>query len=140
MALERTLVLVKPDGVRRGLVGEIIGRFERKGLRIAGLRMLRFDDALAQRHYAEHVEKPFFPELKEFITSGPVVAIAVEGDMAIEVVRAMMGKTKFFEAAPGTIRGDLAFSTTENLVHGSDSPASAARELPLFFTEDQLFV
>ena len=138
MTHERTLVLVKPDGVRRALVGEIIGRFERKGLRLVALRMLRFDEDLADRHYAEHVGKPFFPDLKEFITGGPVVAMVIEGDMAIEVVRAMMGKTRFNEAAPGTIRGDFAFSTTENLVHGSDSPESAAREIPLFFAEDQI--
>jgi len=138
MNLERTLVLIKPDGVERGLVGEIIGRFERKGLRIAALRMIRFDEALIDRHYAEHVGKSFFAGLKSFMMSGPVVAMIVEGDLAISVVRAMMGATKFFEAAPGTIRGDHAFSVTENLVHGSDSPESAAREIPLFFSADQI--
>ncbi len=138
MTHERTLVLVKPDGVRRALVGEIIGRFECKGLRLSALRMLRVDEDLADRHYEEHVSKPFFPDLKQFITGGPVVAMVIEGDMAIEVVRAMMGKTRFNEAAPGTIRGDFAFSTTENMVHGSDSPESAAREIPLYFTEDQI--
>ena len=100
--------------------------------------MLRVDEDLADRHYEEHVSKPFFPDLKQFITGGPVVAMVIEGDMAIEVVRAMMGKTRFNEAAPGTIRGDFAFSTTENMVHGSDSPESAAREIPLYFTEDQI--
>lgn len=138
MSLERTLVLVKPDGVARGLIGEILTRFERKGLKVLGLRLLRFDAALAERHYAEHVGKPFYPGLVEFIMSGPVVALALEGESVISVVRQMMGPTKFFEAAPGTIRGDYAFSVMGNLVHGSDSPASAARELPLFFSEDQL--
>ena len=138
MSMERTLVLVKPDGVARGLIGEILGRFERKGLKVAALRMLRFDEELINRHYAEHIGKSFFEGLKSFIMSGPVVAMVIEGDLAISVVRAMMGATKFFEAAPGTIRGDFAFSVTENLVHGSDSPESAAREIPLFFTPDQL--
>ena len=139
MAVEQTLVLVKPDGVKRALIGEIVARFERKGLRIAALRMLRFDDALVGRHYGEHEGKPFFEGLKRFIMSGPVVAMVIEGDQAIGVVRAMMGATKFFEAAPGTIRGDYAFSVTENLVHGSDSPESAAREIPLFFAAGQIF-
>jgi nucleoside-diphosphate kinase len=139
MALEQTLVLVKPDGVARRLVGEILARFERKGLRLAALRMLRFDEILVAKHYAEHVDKPFFPDLKSFIMSGPVVAMVIEGERAIEVVRSMMGATKFFEAAPGTIRGDYAFSVTENLVHGSDSAASAAREIPLFFASDEIF-
>ena len=130
---EKTLVLIKPDGVQRRLIGEIVSRFERKGLKISALRMLQFDADLADRHYAEHIGKPFYPDLKKFILSGPVVAMVVEGERAIEVVRTMMGATKYFEAAPGTIRGDLAFSVTENLVHGSDSPASAAREIPLFF-------
>jgi nucleoside-diphosphate kinase len=138
MSVERTLVLIKPDAVARGLAGELISRFERKGLRIAALRMLRFDEDLVDRHYGEHKGKDFFEPLKAFIMSGAVVALALEGDRAIEVVRAMMGATKFFEAAPGTIRGDLAFSVRENLVHGSDSPESAAREIPLFFDNDQL--
>ena len=138
MSIERTLVLIKPDGVARRLIGEIIARFERKGLRIAAMRMLRFDEDLVNHHYAEHIDKSFFDYLKQFTMSGPVVALVIEGDLAVSVVRAMMGATKFFEAAPGTIRGDYAFSITENLVHGSDSPASAAREIPLFFTEDQI--
>ncbi|HVL33848.1 MAG TPA: nucleoside-diphosphate kinase [Actinomycetota bacterium] len=132
---QRTLVLVKPDGVRRKLVGEIIRRFEAKTLTIAGMKMMTVDEELAKRHYAEHVEKPFFPELLAFITSGPVVAMAVEGEEAVTVVRTMMGVTNPVKAAPGTIRGDLGLITTENLVHGSDSPESAARELGLFFPE-----
>ena len=135
---ERTLVLVKPDGVRRRLIGEIIRRFEARGLKIAGLKMLHFDVALARRHYAGHVAKPFYPGLETFITSGPCVALVLEGADVIAMVRSMMGATRHLDAAPGTIRGDFAFSTTENLVHGSDSPASAEREIPLFFREDEL--
>ena len=135
MASQRTLVLVKPDGVRRRLVGEVIRRFEAKTLALVAMRMLTVDEALAKQHYAEHVEKSFFPELLQFITSGPVVAMAVEGDDAIPVVRQMMGATDPKKAAPGTIRGDFAIITTENLVHGSDSPESAARELGLFFPD-----
>ena len=136
---ERTLILAKPDAVRRGLVGEIVSRIERKGLRIIGLKMLQFDADLAKRHYDEHVEKPFYPGLEAFITSGPVAAIAVEGDDAIALMRTMMGKTKHTEAAPGTIRGDFSFSTVENLVHGSDSPERAQFELALYFKDDELF-
>ncbi|HVM40523.1 MAG TPA: nucleoside-diphosphate kinase [Acidimicrobiia bacterium] len=131
--MERTLVLCKPDAVERGLVGEIISRFERKQLRIVAMRMLTVDEALARRHYAEHVEKPFFPELLAFITRSPIVALAVEGTEAVSVVRGLMGATNPREAAPGTIRGDLTIEVTENLVHGSDSPESAARELDIFF-------
>ena len=138
MSVEQTLVLIKPDGVARGLIGEIIARFERRGLRLAALRLLRFDEALINRHYAEHLGKDFFPILKEFILSGPTVAMVLEGDRAIEIVRTMMGATKFYEAAPGTIRGDYANHITRNLVHGSDSPASAAREIPLFFEPEDL--
>lgn len=138
MAIERTLILVKPDGVKRGLVGEIIKRFENKGLQLRGLKMLQFTDELAEKHYAEHVGKGFFPELKAFITSGPVVAIALEGDEAVGLCRTMMGATKFTDAAPGTIRGDYAFSFTENLVHGSDSAESAKREIGIFFGEGDL--
>ena len=133
MAIERTLVLVKPDGVARGLIGEIIARFERKGFRIVALKMLTFTEELVNRHYAEHIDKPFFPRLKEFTMSGPAVAMVVEGDEVVSVVRLMMGATKFTEAAPGTIRGDYAYAMPANLVHGSDSPASAAREIPLYF-------
>lgn len=139
MAVQKTLLLVKPDGVKRGLAGEIIGRFERKGLRLAGLKMLRFTGEMAERHYADHVNKGFFPELKAFITSGPVVAMVIEGDEAVSVARLLMGATKFTEAAAGTIRGDLAFSTTENLIHGSDSPEAAAREIGIFFGPGEIF-
>jgi nucleoside-diphosphate kinase len=131
--IQRTFVMVKPDGVRRGLVGEVISRLERKGLRLTQARMLAIDRALAERHYAEHVEKPFFPDLAAFITSGPVLAMEWQGEEAVEVVRALMGVTDPSKAAPGTIRGDFGLITTENIVHGSDSPTSAERELELFF-------
>ncbi len=130
---ERTLVLVKPDGVRRGLVGEVISRFERLGFTILDLKMMRIDRDLAARHYAEHADKPFYGELVDYITSGPVVAMALEGDSAVEITRKVMGATDARAAAPGTIRGDFCTGITENLVHGSDSPESAARELGLFF-------
>jgi nucleoside-diphosphate kinase len=133
MMKERTLVLVKPDGVRRKLVGEIIRRLEQKTFDIIAMKMMTIDAELASEHYAEHTEKPFFGELLEFITSGPVVAMAVEGDDAISVVRQMMGTTDPKKAPQGTIRGDFGLITTENLVHGSDSPESAERELKLFF-------
>ncbi len=136
--MERTLVLVKPDGVERRLVGDIISRFERRGLRLVAMRMLRVTPELSRLHYAEHVEKAFYPELEAFFLSAPVVAMVIEGERAIEVVRAMIGATRFYDAAPGTIRGDMAFSLVENLVHGSDSAASAAREIALWFKEDQL--
>ncbi|MBU0596239.1 nucleoside-diphosphate kinase [Candidatus Bipolaricaulota bacterium] len=136
--MQRTLVLCKPDAVQRGLVGRIIARFEDKGLKIAGLKMIRVDDALAAKHYAEHVEKSFYPELRGFVTSSPVVAMAVEGKNAVEVVRALMGVTNPQIAAPGTIRGDFGLNLTKNLVHGSDSLASAEREVALFFSEDEL--
>lgn len=135
---QRTLVFVKPDGVSRGLVGEIISRFERKGLRIVAMKMLRFTPELARKHYEEHVNKPFYPALEKFILSGPVVAMVLEGEDVIELTRTMMGKTKHTEAAPGTIRGDFAFSTTENLVHGSDSPQRAAIEIANFFTPEEI--
>ncbi|MGH9194691.1 MAG: nucleoside-diphosphate kinase [Acidimicrobiia bacterium] len=131
--MERTLVLVKPDGVRRGLIGEVVSRLENKRLRILSMQMLTVDQELANRHYAEHTEKPFFAELVEFITSGPVVALAVEGEEAVSVVRGLMGATDPKKAAPGTIRGDFGLEITENIVHGSDSPASANAELDLFF-------
>jgi len=130
---DRTLVLCKPDAVERRLVGEIISRLERKGLRIAELRMMTIDEDLAGRHYGEHVDKPFYKDLVTFITRGPVVAMIVEGPEAPAVVRALMGATNPRQAALGTIRGDLAIELTENLVHGSDSPESAAREIALFF-------
>jgi nucleoside-diphosphate kinase len=133
--VERTLVLVKPDALRRGLVGEIINRFERKGLSIDALVMRRMDAALADTHYAEHVEKAFYPPLKEFMTGGPLVAAVVSGDSAIEVVRGLVGATDGRKAAAGTIRGDLSLSNRENLVHASDSPDSAKRELALWFPD-----
>jgi nucleoside-diphosphate kinase len=133
MAIETTLVLVKPDGVRRGLCGEVLGRLERRGYELRGARLLKISRALAQRHYAEHKGKPFFGELVDFITSGPVLALAVRGDDAIAGVRSMMGATNPADAAPGTIRGDFATLLAENIVHGSDSKASAKRELSLFF-------
>ena len=132
---ERSLVLVKPDAVRRGLVGEIIGRFERKGLVIEQMVLRTMDAELADRHYADHVEKAFYPPLKAFMTNGPLVAVVVAGDEVIEVVRAMIGATDGRKAAAGTIRGDLSLSNRENLVHASDSPESAKRELALWFPE-----
>ncbi|MEX2393243.1 MAG: nucleoside-diphosphate kinase [Actinomycetota bacterium] len=132
---ERTLVLVKPDGVRRGLVGEIIARIERKGLTLVGGRFFTIDAELAGKHYAEHAEKPFFGELVDFITGGPVMALAVEGPEAVSIVRTLMGPTNPATAPPGTIRGDFATEITFNLIHGSDSSESAARELGLFFPE-----
>jgi nucleoside-diphosphate kinase len=133
MAIEHTYVMVKPDGVARGLVGEVISRFERKGFTLEHLRMLTVDEDLASRHYAEHVDKPFFPELLEFITSGPVVAMEWSGESAIAATRTLMGATNPLDATPGTIRGDLASVITENIVHGSDSADSAGRELSIFF-------
>lgn len=133
MSQEHTFIMVKPDGVQRGLVGEIISRFERKGLSLEKIRKLDIDEDLARRHYAEHVERPFFPELLEFITSGPVVAMEWSGDSAVAVSRAMMGATDPKQAAPGTVRGDLGLAVTHNLVHGSDSVESAERELGIFF-------
>jgi len=132
-ASQRTFVMVKPDGVRRRLVGEVIARLERKGYDIVDLRLFTIDEGLAGRHYAEHTEKPFFSELVSFITSGPVVAMAVEGPEAVLGCRQIMGATNPLEAVPGSIRGDYATEITLNIVHGSDSPESAARELELFF-------
>jgi nucleoside-diphosphate kinase len=133
MAVESTLLIVKPDGVRRGLVGEVLRRVEAKGLTIAEMRMMTIDRVLAEEHYAEHREKPFFGELVDFITSGPVVVARLEGESAIDVWRTMLGPTNPALAPPGTIRGDLGLIITENIVHGSDSPESAERELKLFF-------
>jgi nucleoside-diphosphate kinase len=130
---ERTLVLVKPDGVRRGLIGEVIGRLERKGLRIVAMELRTIDRATAEQHYGEHEGKPFFAGLVEFITGGPLVAIVTEGPSAISAVRRIMGVTNPVEATPGSLRGDYALEIGENLVHGSDSPDSAAREIGLFF-------
>jgi nucleoside-diphosphate kinase len=133
MAAERTLVLIKPDAVRRGLAGEILRRFELRGLEIREARLLTVDRALAEEHYAEHAQKPFYGELVEFITSGPTLALVLEGEGAIATVRTTMGATNPADAGPGTIRGDLALSMPDNLVHGSDSPESAAREISLWF-------
>lgn len=133
MAVESTLLIVKPDAVGRGLVGEVLRRAEAKGLRIAEMRMISIDRALAEEHYAEHRNKPFFAELVEFITSGPVVVARLEGENAIDVWRTLMGPTDPAAASPGTIRGDLGLVITQNVVHGSDSPESAKRELALFF-------
>lgn len=132
---QRTFVMVKPDGVRRRLVGEIISRLERKSLTIVAARLFTIDKTLAEKHYGEHADKPFFGELVSFITSGPVMAMCVEGDESVTVCRTLMGVTDPKKAAPGTIRGDLGLIITENLVHGSDSPESAARELGLFFPD-----
>jgi len=133
MATEHTFVMVKPDGVARGLVGEVLSRFEAKGLALEQMRLLSIDEDLAKRHYAEHEDKPFFGELVSFITSGPVVAMEWSGESAIAVARTLMGPTNPVEAPPGTIRGDFGLVITNNIVHGSDSAASAARELGLFF-------
>jgi len=138
MAVETTLVLVKPDGFRRGLCGEVMARLERRGYDLRGARLLRISRAMAREHYAEHKGKPFFAELVQFITSGPVLALAVRGENAIGGVRAMMGATNPADASPGTIRGDLATELSENVVHGSDSKASARRELTLFFPDGLL--
>jgi nucleoside-diphosphate kinase len=133
--MDRTLILVKPDAFARGLTGEIIARFERKGLRILALRHLTVTRELAEQHYAEHAERPFFGELVEFITSGPIVAIVLEGEGAVKAARQVIGATDPLEAATGSIRGDFATEMGRNMVHGSDSPESAAREAALFFPE-----
>jgi nucleoside-diphosphate kinase len=132
---ERTLVLIKPDGVRRGLAGEVLARIERKGLRIVAMDMRTVDADLAETHYAEHVEKPFYGSLVDFITSGPLVALVAEGPRAIEAFRALAGATDPVKAAPGTIRGDYALEVQDNIVHGSDSPDSAEREIKIFFPD-----
>jgi len=134
-AAERTLVLLKPDTVRRGLIGEVLSRYENKGLSIVAMDLRSIDAEVADRHYAEHVERDFYPPLRAFVTSGPLVAVVLEGDSAIEVVRALNGATDGRKAAPGSIRGDLSISNRENLVHGSDSAESAAREIAIWFPE-----
>ena len=133
--MDRTLILVKPDAFERALTGEVIARFERKGLRIAALQLMTMERDLAERHYAEHVDKPFFGELVEFITSGPLVAMVLEGHEAVAAARQVIGATDPLEAAPGSIRGDFALEVGQNLVHGSDSDESAAREVELFFPD-----
>ena len=138
MAVERSFVLLKPDAVARRLMGEVLGRFESKGLKIVGMKMLNVTPELSKQHYAEHVHKPFYPMLEEFITSGPVVAVALEGPGAIAVIRAMLGSTNGRESALGTIRGDFGMSRQMNLVHGSDGPEAAARELAIYFKPEEL--
>ncbi|HUG17512.1 MAG TPA: nucleoside-diphosphate kinase [Planctomycetaceae bacterium] len=138
MALERSLILVKPDGVQRRLIGTIVSRIEQKGLKIVGMKMLAVTKDLAAKHYAEHVKKPFYPLLEEFITSGPVVALAVEGPEAVSVMRTMMGSTNGRESTPGTIRGDFGVSRQMNLIHGSDGPDAAQRELKIYFRPEEL--
>ena len=135
---ERTLVLIKPDAVQRKLAGEIVTRLERRGLELRAGKLLRVERVLAEDHYAEHRDKPFFGELVEFITSAPTLALVVEGESAISVVRTTMGATNPANSAPGTIRGDLALAMPDNLVHGSDSPESAQREIALWFADDEL--
>jgi nucleoside-diphosphate kinase len=138
MPQERTFVLLKPDAVARRLTGEIIHRFERRGLKIVGMKLLQVTPELSKKHYAEHVSKPFYPLLEEFITAGPVVAMVLEGPEAVAVVRTMLGPTNGRQAAPGTIRGDFGLSRQMNLVHGSDGPEAAAREISLYFQPHEL--
>ncbi len=138
MALERTYVMVKPDGVQRGLVGEIVGRFEKKGLKLVGLKLINITEEMAKQHYAEHAHRNFFGELVEFITASPVAAMVLEGENAVALCRGMMGATKAEEAAPGTIRGDFAMYTGKNLIHGSDSIESAQREIEIFFKPEEM--
>ena len=138
MAAERTFVLLKPDSVQRALTGEIVGRFERRGLKVVAMKMLRVTRSLGETYYAEHKGKPFFEPLMSYITSGPVVAMVLEGDGAVGSVRRMMGKTNSAEAEPGTIRGDLALTIGRNAIHGSDSAESAKREIALFFRGDEI--
>jgi nucleoside-diphosphate kinase len=136
--MERTLILVKPDGVQRCIAGEIISRLERRGLKIAGLKMLQMDKALAEKHYAVHKEKPFFNDLVKFITSGPIIAAVLEGENAIESTRQTMGATDPKKAAPGTIRADLGINMEHNLIHGSDSPENAEKEIGIFFKQGEV--
>lgn len=136
--MERTLIILKPDAIQRRLAGRILQRFEEKGLVIAGMKLMRISRELAERHYAPHKGKPFYPPLIDYITSGPVVVLALQGQRCIEIARTLMGKTFGYEAAPGTIRGDFGASKSFNLVHGSDSPESAATEIALYFKPDEL--
>ena len=138
MASERTLILVKPDGVQRKLIGTIISRIENKGLNLIAMKMLNVTSELSKQHYAEHVEKPFYPHLEAFITSAPVVAMIVEGPEAVSVMRTLIGATNGREAAPGTIRGDYGCSRQMNMIHGSDSVESAGREIAIYFTDDEM--
>jgi nucleoside-diphosphate kinase len=139
MAAERTLILFKPDAVQRRLCGKLLSRIEEKGYKVVGLKMLQVTPELSKQHYAEHVEKPFYPHLEKFITSGPIVALCVQGPEAIRVMRELMGKTNGRNAAPGTIRGDYSVSQQMNLIHGSDGPEAAAREIGIYFREEELF-
>ncbi len=134
--MERTFVAIKPDGVQRGIIGEVISRLERRGLKLVAIRLMQVEDALAREHYGEHVDRPFFPGLVSFITSGPIVAMIWEAENAVALARQTMGATNPAEAAPGTIRGDFGINIGRNIVHGSDSPESAAREIGLFFGAD----
>ena len=136
--MERTFAMVKPDGVQRGLVGEVISRFEKKGIKIAALKLMQITPEIAEQHYAEHKEKPFFVDLVNFIISGPVVAMVLEGENVIAMVRTMMGATNPKDSPPGTIRGDFGMTIDKNIIHGSDSPASASREIGIFFAEKEI--
>lgn len=138
MAMEKTYLMVKPDGVQRGLVGEIVSRFEKKGLKLVAAKLMIIPKEVAENHYGEHKGKPFFPSLISYITSGPVFAMVWEGENAVQVCRNMMGKTNPAESAPGTIRGDYCLVTGLNIIHGSDSPESAAREIGIFFKPEEL--
>jgi nucleoside-diphosphate kinase len=136
--VERTFALLKPDAIQRGLAGQVVQRFERRGLKIIGLKMMRVSRQLAESYYAEHQGKPFYEPLMAYITSGPVIAVVLEGDGAVAIVRKMMGKTNSAEAEPGTIRGDFALTIGRNVIHGSDSPESAKREIGFFFKAEEL--
>lgn len=136
--MERTLALVKPDAIQRGLIGEIISRFERRGLKIIGMKMLRIDKALSKEHYSHLTAKPFYPDLEKFITHHPIIAMVLEGKECVQVVRDMIGSTNSRKAAPGTIRGDLSMSTSRNIIHGSDSPETAEKEIRRFFKPEEL--
>ena len=138
MATQRSLILIKPDAIQRRLAGTLIGRLEDKGLKLLGVKMLRVTPELSRKHYAEHVDKPFYPLLETFITSGPVIAVVAEGPEAVSVVRAMMGPTNGRDAPPGTIRGDFGLSRQMNLMHGSDSPEAAEREIGIYFSPEEL--
>lgn len=136
--MEKTLVLVKPDGVQRALSGEIVSRFEKRGLRVVALKMCRMSRETAEKHYGEHLGKPFYPALVDYIISGPIVAMVLQGDNAIKAVRTMMGATNPVDAVPGSIRGDLALTMSNNVIHGSDGPESSVREISIFFSPEEI--
>jgi len=138
--VERSLVFVKPDAVKRGLIGEVISRFEKKGFKIIGIKMIQFTKELSDKHYEEHINKPFYPNLLKYILLGPVVVFVVEGKDCVQIIRQMMGATKPTDALPGTIRGDFANDVTQNIIHGSDSIERAKKEIKLFFKDNELFV